>query len=105
MLDRAPLGLAALYALAGSASYITYWWDKRAAGSGRWRRSEMALHGLDFAFGIIGGLLAQQVLRHKTSKPGFAMSSYAIAFLHALVLVGLLLDILSLADIAAPLVG
>ena len=37
-------------------------------------------------FGIIGGLLAQHVLRHKTYKPGFVTVTALITALHVLTL-------------------
>jgi uncharacterized membrane protein YsdA (DUF1294 family) len=52
-------------------TFLVYAFDKSAAVSGRWRTAEQTLH----LFGLIGGwpgaLLAQQLLRHKTSKQSF----------------------------------
>lgn len=99
--DRAPFWLLAPYAIMGGASWLAYWMDKRAAIAGRWRISEAGLHGLDAAFGIIGGMLAQQVFRHKTAKPDFALTTGGIAVLHAIVLVGILSGALSYAELVA----
>jgi uncharacterized membrane protein YsdA (DUF1294 family) len=44
------------------------------------------LHLADLAFGIVGGLLAQHVLRHKTYKLGFVMVTGLITALHVLTL-------------------
>jgi uncharacterized membrane protein YsdA (DUF1294 family) len=52
-------------------SFLVYADDKLAAIKGRWRTPEKTLHLLDMAGGWPGGLLAQQLLRHKCSKPGF----------------------------------
>jgi uncharacterized membrane protein YsdA (DUF1294 family) len=49
-------------------------------------RARARLHLLDLTFGIIGGLLAQHVLRHKTYKPGFVMITALITALHVLTL-------------------
>lgn len=98
--DRGPIWLAALYATMGALSFAAYGLDKKAARAGDWRISEAGLHTVDAAFGIVGGLLAQQVLRHKTSKPGFAFATGGIAFLHGLVLIGVLAGALSLNDLA-----
>jgi len=103
VLDRAPFWLIAPYAIMGGASWLAYWMDKRAAIAGRWRISEAGLHGLDAVFGIIGGLLAQQVFRHKTAKPGFALTTGAIAVMHGLVLAGIVVGALSYAELAALL--
>ena len=50
---------------------LVYAFDKSAAVSGRWRMSEKALHLFSVAGGWPGALLAQQLLRHKTSKQSF----------------------------------
>jgi uncharacterized membrane protein YsdA (DUF1294 family) len=52
------------------------------------RRSstERRLHLADLTFGIVGGLLAQHVLRHKTYKPGFVTITALITALHVLTL-------------------
>lgn len=86
----APLWLPVGYLMLGVASIVTYWFDKRAAETGRWRVSERSLHTIDLIGGIAGGLLAQQLLRHKTSKPSFAGTTLLIALLHIAGLVGLL---------------
>ena len=83
-----PAVLVALYLVLGLASAWLYHRDKQSAEAGEWRTSEAALHGFDLAFGIIGGLLAQQMFRHKTAKPGFAAMTYVIAAVHALWLAG-----------------
>lgn len=72
----------ALYVLMGIATFAAYWVDKRAAEADRRRIPEASLHLLDLCFGIVGGLLAQQLLRHKTRKPGFAAITFAIALVH-----------------------
>jgi uncharacterized membrane protein YsdA (DUF1294 family)/cold shock CspA family protein len=53
------------------AAFMLYAFDKSAAVSGRWRTAENTLHFFALAGGWPGALLAQQVLRHKTSKPDF----------------------------------
>ena len=53
------------------ATFIVYWGDKRAARLGQARVSESNMHGLALACGWPGALLAQQLLRHKSSKPAF----------------------------------
>ncbi|WP_224704259.1 DUF1294 domain-containing protein [Devosia aquimaris] len=80
--QHAPVWLGATYALMGAASALLYRFDKLYALSGRWRVSETNLHVVDLCFGIIGGLAAQELYRHKTVKPAFVATTWAIALLH-----------------------
>ena len=67
-----PAVLALLYLLLSCASYLMYGFDKEVAGKAGWRRTpESTLHLLDLAGGWPGGLIAQQVSRHKTAKASF----------------------------------
>lgn len=59
------------YAALATVSFLAYRHDKVAAEHGRWRTPESTLHAIDLAGGWPGGLLAQQVLRHKSSKRSF----------------------------------
>ena len=52
-------------------TFLAYAVDKSAAINGRWRTPEKTLHLLSLAGGWPGGLLAQQLLRHKCSKQSF----------------------------------
>jgi uncharacterized membrane protein YsdA (DUF1294 family)/cold shock CspA family protein len=52
-------------------AFLVYADDKSAAINGRWRTPEKTLHLLGLAGGWPGALLAQQLLRHKCSKPSF----------------------------------
>ncbi len=65
------LALAALYAVASVASFVAYARDKSAARQGRRRTPERTLLLLGLAGGWPGGLAAQQLLRHKSSKTSF----------------------------------
>lgn len=78
----APLWLPASYLGAGIVSFAAYWIDKRRAERGEWRIAEATLHFIDLAFGICGGLLAQGILRHKSSKGSFGAVSAVIFALH-----------------------
>ncbi len=55
-------------------AFLAYAFDKSAAVSGRWRTAEMTLHLLSLFGGWPGALLAQQLLRHKTSKHSFVVA-------------------------------
>jgi uncharacterized membrane protein YsdA (DUF1294 family)/cold shock CspA family protein len=63
--------LYALYGGVSVAAFLAYGFDKAAARRRRWRTSESTLHLLGLAGGWPGALLAQQLLRHKSSKPTF----------------------------------
>lgn len=48
-----------------------YWHDKVSARLGEWRTSEGALIFMGIMCGWPGAIVAQQLLRHKTTKPSF----------------------------------
>lgn len=52
-------------------TFLAYAADKSAAQRGAWRTSEQTLHLLALAGGWPGALLAQQLLRHKSTKQEF----------------------------------
>lgn len=83
--------VAAAYLVASFAAFVAYAIDKSAARAGRWRTPESTLHAFGMACGWPGALLAQQFLRHKSSKPSFvaafwvtvAINIGAFVFLHS----------------------
>ncbi|QDZ12232.1 DUF1294 domain-containing protein [Devosia ginsengisoli] len=87
--ERAPQWIGLLYAAMGAGSALLYRFDKLYALTGKYRVSENNLHVVDMAFGIIGGLAAQEVYRHKTVKPRFVATTWAIALVHTLALAAL----------------
>ena len=87
--SHAPVWLGLLYGAMGLGSAMLYRFDKLYALAGKWRVSETNLHLVDLCFGIIGGLSAQEVYRHKTVKPRFVATTWAIALLHTLGLAAL----------------
>ena len=62
---------AGAYAALSIICLVAYASDKSAALAGRWRWSEKSLLLLGFVGGWPGGLVAQQLLRHKSSKASF----------------------------------
>jgi uncharacterized membrane protein YsdA (DUF1294 family)/cold shock CspA family protein len=64
------------------AAFFVYWQDKYAAEQGRWRIPEDTLHLWSLAGGWPGAWLAQQVLRHKSSKGSFLTVYWATVLLH-----------------------
>lgn len=59
------------YAAASVVTFIAYALDKSAAKRGGWRTRESSLHALALVGGWPGALLAQQFLRHKSTKAEF----------------------------------
>jgi len=68
---KLPTALLGLYVVASLAAFIAYAADKSAARNDRWRTAENTLHLLALIGGWPGALLAQQLLRHKSSKTSF----------------------------------
>lgn len=91
---QAPVWLGGIYALMGAASALLYRFDKLYALNGAWRVSETNLHVVDLFGGIVGGLSAQEVYRHKTVKPRFVAMTWTIALLHTLGLAALAFGVL-----------
>jgi len=71
VLWRPPLVIAAAYIGVSAFTFLAYALDKSAAERRSWRTSESTLHALSLAGGWPGALLAQQYLRHKSSKAEF----------------------------------
>ena len=53
------------------AAFLLFGWDKRCAMAGARRIPEKTLLGLAAIGGGLGGVLAQQAFRHKSSKASF----------------------------------
>jgi len=66
-----PLPVWVLYVGMSLVTYLVYWMDKSAALSNRSRTPENTLHLLALLGGWPGAIIAQQVLRHKSSKQEF----------------------------------
>lgn len=64
--------------------------DKRRARLGKRRIPERSLHSIEFIGGWPGALLMTRMIRHKTSKPHYMWTLYAIALSHliAMMLLG-----------------
>ena len=80
---------AALYAVASAVCFIAYALDKSAARLGRRRTPERTLLLLGLAGGWPGGLAAQQLLRHKTSKTSFLVKFWLTVIVNLAVLIAL----------------
>ena len=71
ILWKPPLVVAMVYLEASVAAFAAYAIDKAAARRGSSRTPELALHLLALIGGWPGALLAQQFLRHKSTKRKF----------------------------------
>lgn len=84
---KPPLWVAGLYLGLSAATFIAYAADKSAASSGSWRTPESTLHLLALAGGWPGALLAQQFLRHKSTKQPFRQVFWTTVLLNVVGLV------------------
>lgn len=66
-----PIAVVAAYGGVSLVVFLMYWFDKRAAQSGRQRTAENTLHLFELCCGWPGALMAQQVFRHKTRKGSY----------------------------------
>ncbi|HSR65173.1 MAG TPA: DUF1294 domain-containing protein, partial [Xanthomonadaceae bacterium] len=66
-----PPAVLLAYAIASVVTFLAYARDKHAAERGGWRTRESTLHTFALLGGWPGALLAQGLLRHKSSKAGF----------------------------------
>jgi len=69
--------VAVAYVVASLIAFVAYAVDKSAARHRRWRTPEATLHWFSLACGWPGALLAQQLLRHKSSKQAFVAKYWA----------------------------
>ncbi|WP_307731924.1 DUF1294 domain-containing protein [Pseudoduganella sp. SL102] len=89
-MNTAPaIALAGWYALASLATFIAYAIDKRAARLGRRRTPERTLLLLGLAGGWPGALLAQRLVRHKSSKAAFLAKHWWTVALNVAIVVAL----------------
>jgi uncharacterized membrane protein YsdA (DUF1294 family)/cold shock CspA family protein len=69
-----PITIVGLYFGVSLISFCIYGIDKSAAKRNRWRTAESTLHLLGLFGGWPGGLVAQHVFRHKTTKRSFQVA-------------------------------
>lgn len=78
------LVVLAIYGVMSLVAFAAMALDKRAARRGLSRIPEKTLHALELAAGWPGSLLASKLLRHKSVKPSYRVTRWAIIALHAL---------------------
>lgn len=79
----------AIYVVVSLVAFLAYALDKSAAIQKRWRTPEGTLLFIGLACGWPGALLAQQLLRHKTSKPSFVAAFWLTVLLNVAGFIGL----------------
>lgn len=90
LLGRIPLQIFGLYPVLSLVTYFAYALDKSAARKGAWRTKESTLHLLSLLGGWPGALLAQQKLRHKSSKQEFRVVFWVTVLVNCSVFLWLL---------------
>lgn len=81
-----PQWLPWVYGAVSAVTFVLYGLDKWAAKRGTQRTPEAKLQGLALAGGWPGALLAQQVFRHKSSKPSFQLTFWFVVGLNCIAL-------------------
>lgn len=71
-----PMELLCIYGIMSVIAFLMYAKDKNAAEGGKWRTSESTLHILSLLGGWPGAKLAQSLLRHKSKKLSFRITSW-----------------------------
>lgn len=85
-LKTLPLYLLVFYAATSLLTFILYWTDKRAAKNGTQRTPESTLQLLSLAGGWPGGLFAQRIFRHKSTKKSFQFVYWVTVFFNIAIL-------------------
>lgn len=84
-----PLPVWLLYLVLSLVTFVVYWMDKSAAQSDHSRTPENTLHVLALLGGWPGAMIAQQVLRHKSTKQEFRVVFWLTVIVNCAALVWL----------------
>ena len=71
-----------MYAGLSVLTFMAYWQDKWSAQKGQWRTPEKTLQTMALVGGWPGALLAQQWLRHKSSKTRFQQEFWLMVLIN-----------------------
>lgn len=77
-----PRAVLLMYLAASAVGFAAYACDKSAARNGGWRVRESTLHLIGLAGGWPGALIAQRLLRHKSTKASFQLVFRATVILN-----------------------
>ncbi|MGB5806339.1 DUF1294 domain-containing protein [Castellaniella sp.] len=83
---RIPSAVLGLYIIASIVAFLAYAIDKSAALRNQWRTQESTLHLFALLGGWPGALVAQRLLRHKSSKASFQAAFWGTVVLNCGVL-------------------
>jgi uncharacterized membrane protein YsdA (DUF1294 family)/cold shock CspA family protein len=83
-----PWGVLWMWPLLNVLTLWLYWQDKHAARQGAWRISESKLHMLSLLGAWPAARVAQQMLRHKSSKASFQQGYVATVLINVSALLG-----------------
>lgn len=89
MPPAAWLSIAAVHGVGSLVTFVAFGVDKARAQRGARRIPERTLHTLELLGGVVGGLVAMQVFRHKRRKARYWAVTALIALGHAALLVAL----------------
>lgn len=81
-MNKANLPVLIYYLAASVVTFVFYAFDKAAARQSQWRTPETTLHVLGLLGGWPGALMAQRLLRHKSSKRSFQIVFWITVVLH-----------------------
>ncbi len=73
-----------VYLAMSVTTFTAFALDKRRAKLGKWRISEKTLLVMSLAFGWPGAMLAMKLVRHKTKTRKFVFGVPAIAVIHGI---------------------
>jgi uncharacterized membrane protein YsdA (DUF1294 family)/cold shock CspA family protein len=74
-----------LYPAMSLVTFVLYAEDKSRAIKGQWRTRESTLHLCELMGGWLGAFIAQQILRHKSSKGSYQFVFWIIVAVHLLI--------------------
>jgi uncharacterized membrane protein YsdA (DUF1294 family)/cold shock CspA family protein len=80
--QKMPMTVLLVYGGVSVLALLAYYGDKSAAKRDAWRTKESTLHFFALAGGWPGALIAQDIYRHKRSKPDFQVKSWLTVMLN-----------------------
>ena len=82
LMEILPVIILLIYVSLSLLTFVLYWHDKHAAENGNRRTPENTLQSLSLIGGWPGGLFAQRILHHKSSKKSFQSTYWLMVVLN-----------------------